>query len=323
MFPAARQVAVFDTAFHTTMPRWNKTYALPRWVLTLARRCAPARPDSLTRATRFARSLARRLADKYGIRRYGFHGTSYRWLTEQAAAQLGKDVGDVNLVLLHLGAGASMCAVKGGKCLDTTMVDIERDLRVLVRPDSLTLATRFAGPLVRQGLTPTAGLVMATRCGDIDPSVVAFLVDKEGMTANEVESVLNYESGLVGMCGLKDIRDVHAAERRGEAAATEALEVYVARIRGYLGSYVFQLGGRVDAVVFSAGVGEHDAEVRRRVLEGMEWAGLALDEAKNDAAVDGRAARIDRGGTVVPILVVPTDEERSIAMQVIEQLCND
>ena len=291
-----------------------------RWVLTLARRCAPARPDSLTRATRFARSLARRLADKYGIRRYGFHGTSYRWLTEQAAAQLGKDVGDVNLVLLHLGAGASMCAVKGGKCLDTTMVDIERDLRVLVRPDSLTLATRFAGPLVRQGLTPTAGLVMATRCGDIDPSVVAFLVDKEGMTADEVESVLNYESGLVGMCGLKDIRDVHAAERRGEAAATEALEVYVARIRGYLGSYVFQLGGRVDAVVFSAGVGEHDAEVRRRVLEGMEWAGLALDEAKNDAAVDGRAARIDRGGTVVPILVVPTDEERSIAMQVIEQL---
>ena len=216
-----------------------------------------------------------------------------------------------------------MCAVKGGKCLDTTMVDIERDLRVLVRPDSLTLATRFAGPLVRQGLTPTAGLVMATRCGDIDPSVVAFLVDKEGMTANEVESVLNYESGLVGMCGLKDIRDVHAAERRGEAAATEALEVYVARIRGYLGSYVFQLGGRVDAVVFSAGVGEHDAEVRRRVLEGMEWAGLALDEAKNDAAVDGRAARIDRGGTVVPILDVPTDEERSIAMQVIEQLCND
>ena len=256
MFPAARQVAVFDTAFHTTMPRWNKTYALPK-----------------------------RLAEKYRIRKYGFHGTSYRWLTEQAALRLGKDVGDVNLILMHLGAGASMCAVKGGKCLDTTM-----------------------------GLTPTAGLVMATRCGDIDPSVVAFLVDKEGMTADEVESVLNLESGLVGMCGLKDIRDVHAAERRGEAAAAEALDVYVARIRGYLGSYMFQLGGRVDAVVFSAGVGEHDAEVRRRVLEGMEWAGLALDVEKNAAVVGGGAARIDRDGTVVPILVVPTDEERSIAM---------
>ena len=262
MFPAARQVAVFDTAFHTTMPRWNKTYALPK-----------------------------RLAEKYRIRKYGFHGTSYRWLTEQAALRLGKDVGDVNLILMHLGAGASMCAVKGGKCLDTTM-----------------------------GLTPTAGLVMATRCGDIDPSVVAFLVDKEGMTADEVESVLNLESGLVGMCGLKDIRDVHAAERRGEAAAVEALDVYVARIRGYLGSYVFQLGGRVDAVVFSAGVGEHDAEVRRRVLEGMEWAGLALDVEKNAAVVGGGAARIDRDGTVVPILVVPTDEERSIAMQVSELL---
>ena len=238
-FPAAMQVAVFDTAFHTTMPDYNKVYALPK-----------------------------KLRDKYKIRKYGFHGTSYKYLTEQAASRLGKP--KPNLILLHLGAGASMCAVKDGRCVDTTM-----------------------------GFTPTAGLCMNTRSGDVDPSVVAFLVDQEGMTADQVEAVLNSESGLFGLCGRKDMRDVHEAERRGDRDAKLAKDVYVNRIRCFLGSFFVQLGGQVDAIVFSGGVGEHDAEIRRRVLDGMEWAGV---------------------GTATRVFVIPTDEERSIAQQVVDLL---
>lgn len=255
-FPGAIQVAVFDTAFHTTMPEHNKTYALPK-----------------------------KITEKYRIRRYGFHGTSYKFILGEAAQRLGKAVEDCNLILMHLGAGASMCAVKSGRSIDTTM-----------------------------GLTPTAGLVMATRCGDVDPSIVAFVADKEGITADEVELVLNSQSGLFGLCGKKDMRDVHEAARRGDRDAKLAIDVFIARIRSYLGSYLFQLGGchNVDAIVMSGGIGEHDADVRRRVLEGAEWAGICLDPSKNEA----NAVRIDTGQGSTQLLVIPTDEELAIAKEV-------
>lgn len=186
-FPLATQVAVFDTAFHTSIPPWNRTYALPKI-----------------------------LNERWGLAKYGFHGTSYGYLAKRMAAQLGKVVASCDLILMHLGAGASMCAVKGGRSIDTTM-----------------------------GLSPTAGLVMATRSGDVDPSIVAFLVDKESMTADDVERILNGQSGLLGLCGKKDLRDVHEAAGRGDRDARLAIDVFVARIRHYLGSYFFQLEGRV------------------------------------------------------------------------------
>jgi acetate kinase len=268
-FPSARQVAVFDTAFHTSIPARNRTYALPK-----------------------------SLNEKWGLAKYGFHGTSYRYLANRVALQLGKAVDDCNLILMHLGAGASICAVKGGRSIDTSM-----------------------------GLSPTAGLVMATRSGDVDPSIVAFLVGKERMSADEVERILNGQSGLLGLCGKKDLRDVHEAARQGDGDAELAIDVFVSRIRHFLASYFFQLEGRVDAIVFSAGVGEHDGEVRRRVLEGMGWAGVELDVDLNEKA--SGLARIDTGAgsaratrrsapkrTTAQVWVIPTDEELGIAEEV-------
>jgi acetate kinase len=255
-FPSATQVAVFDTAFHTSIPPYNRTYALPRT-----------------------------LNKKWGLAKYGFHGTSYRYLAKRMASQLGKAVGDCDLILMHLGAGASMCAVKGGRSIDTSM-----------------------------GMSPMAGLVMATRSGDVDPSIIAFLVDKEGVTADDVERILNNQSGLLGLCGKNDLRDVHEAARQGDGDAQLAIDVFVSRVRHYLASYFFQLEGRVDAIVFSAGVGEHDGEVRRRVLEGMGWAGVELDVDMNEKA--SGLARIDTGAGKTQVWVVPTDEELGIAEEV-------
>jgi acetate kinase len=255
--PEVPHVAVFDTAFHATIPPAAYTYAIDQ---------------SVARANR--------------IRRYGFHGTSHKYVTAKAAEVLGKPVDQVDLVTLHLGNGASACAVRGGRSVETSM-----------------------------GLTPLEGLVMGTRSGDIDPALVFHLITTAGMTATEVDAMLNKRSGLLGMCGQNDLRQVHALAAAGDADAELALAVYVHRIRKYLGAYLAVLG-RADAIVFTAGVGENDPEIRRRVIAGLEMIGVAIDSERN-ATTRGPAEPVDLSfrGAPIRVLVVPTNEELEIARQ--------
>jgi acetate kinase len=256
-FPDVPHVAVFDTAFHSTIPASAYTYAIDQ-------------------------SVAR----EHRIRRYGFHGTSHKYVTAKAAEVLGKSVDNVDLVTLHLGNGASACAVRGGRSVETSM-----------------------------GLTPLEGLVMGTRSGDIDPALVFHLITTAGMSAAEVDTMLNKRSGLLGLCGHNDLREVHALAARGDADAELALSVYVHRIRKYLGAYLAVLG-RADAIVFTAGVGENDPEIRRRVIAGLEMIGVAIDTERN-ATLRGPSAPVDLSfrGAPIRVLVVPTNEELEIARQ--------
>ena len=223
----------------------------------------------------------------HGVRRYGFHGTSHQYVSRTAAEFLhrekGRDPEELNLVTLHLGNGCSAAAVAGGVCVDTSM-----------------------------GLTPLEGLVMGTRSGDLDPAVVVYLQRAAGLTADEVDRLLNRESGLKGLCGDNDVRRVLERAGNGDADAELALEIYCRRIRKYVGAYAAVLG-RLDGVVFTAGVGENAPEIRRRVCEPLASFGVALDPAANAARAEV-ARRIDAGGPVA-VLVVPTDEEREIARQ--------
>ena len=254
-YPATPQVAVFDTAFHTTMPPRAWRYALPR-----------------------------ALADGLRIRRYGFHGTSHAYVARTAAAHLGRPAGELDLVTLHLGNGCSAAAVAGGRCVDTSM-----------------------------GLTPLGGLVMGTRSGDLDPGVVAHLHRQGGLTLDEIDALLNKQSGLTGLAGSNDLREVHARADAGDADAAEALEVFWYRIRCTVGAYAAALG-RLDAVVFTAGVGENDAVTRARVCAGLGGLGVHLEEARNSAR--SREARtISTDDSAVAVLVVPTNEELEIAEQ--------
>lgn len=254
-FPGATQVAVFDTAFHSTMPPRNYTYALPLEVI-----------------------------DRYHLRKYGFHGTSYKYICGKSADMIGKAVDAFNGILCHLGAGASLCVVKQGKSLDTTM-----------------------------GLTPLQGIMMATRSGDIDPSVVTYLVNK-GMDAGSVETMLNKKSGFLGLCGASDIRDVHRMADTGDDRAALALDIFVSRVRKYIGSYMVELEGNVDALVFTAGIGEHDARIRKMICDGMQWAGIDLCDELN-STTHGQFCRISKNSSKVPILVMATDEELCIASE--------
>lgn len=256
-FPDVPHVAVFDTAFHATMPASAYTYAIDQ---------------SVARANR--------------IRRYGFHGTSHQYVTEKAAEMLGKPVERVDLVTLHLGNGASACAVRGGRSVDTSM-----------------------------GLTPLEGLVMGTRSGDIDPALPFHLIEAVGMTAPEVDTMLNKRSGLLGMCGQNDMREVLALVAKGDPDAELALSVYVHRIRKYLGSYLAVLG-RADAIVFTAGVGENNPEVRRRVVANLEMYGIAIDAERNERT-RGSSGPTDLSfrGAPIRVLVIPTNEELEIARQ--------
>ncbi|SDF53136.1 acetate/propionate family kinase [Klenkia brasiliensis] len=248
-FPGVPQVAVFDTAFHATMPPEARTYAVDA-----------------------------DLAARRGIRRYGFHGTSHEYVSQETARFLGHAG---RFVVLHLGNGASACAVSGGRSVATSM-----------------------------GLTPLEGLVMGTRGGDLDPGALLHLL-RTGMTVDEVDTLLNRRSGLAGLTGTGDLRDVLAAAARGDAQAALALDVYAHRIRGYVGAYLAHLGG-LDALVFTAGVGENSPEVRARVVEGLGHLGLVLAPARNEAR--GRGARlVSPDDAAVPVLVVPTDEELQIA----------
>ena len=250
---------MFDTAFFRDLPDEATTYAIDRTV-----------------------------AEAHGIRRYGFHGTSHRYVSGRVAELLGRD--DLRQIVLHLGNGASAAAVVGGRPVATTM-----------------------------GLTPLEGLVMGTRSGDLDPAIVLYLQRAAGLSVDDVDTLLNRRSGLVGLTGHNDMRDVHAAADAGDAAARLALDVYVRRIKHYVGAYAAVMGG-IDALTFTAGVGEHDARIRARVIDGLEFLGLRVDPARNTAEHGRRRADdLARHGPA-RVLVVPTDEELAIARDTLSVL---
>jgi acetate kinase len=254
-FPDTPQVAVFDTAFHRTMPARAHRYALPR-----------------------------DLADRFGIRRYGFHGTSHAYVSRVAAAHLGKPLAALNLLTMHLGNGASVAAVAGGRCVDTSM-----------------------------GFTPLEGLVMGTRSGDLDPAVVLYLQREAGMSLDQVDELLNKQSGLKGLTGVNDMREIQRRAAAGDEAAREAFDLYCYRIRKYVGAYAAALG-HLDALVFTAGIGEHSAAVRAGVCDGLERFGVRLDPAHNRLP-SNRPRTVSSDDSTVAVLVVPTDEELEIAEQ--------
>ncbi|MFD4258506.1 acetate kinase [Streptomyces sp. NPDC058534] len=253
--PDLPQVAVFDTAFHTTMPESAARYAI----------------DVAT-------------ADAHRIRRYGFHGTSHAYVSRETARLLGRAPEDVNVIVLHLGNGASASAVRGGRCVDTSM-----------------------------GLTPLEGLVMGTRSGDMDPAVIFHLMRVGGMSADEIDTLLNKRSGLIGLCGDNDMREIRRRVDAGDERARLAFDIYIHRLKKYIGAYYAVLG-HVDAVAFTAGVGENAAPVREAAVAGLEGLGLAVDGERNAVRGDG-ARLISPADARVAVAVVPTDEEMEIATQ--------
>ncbi|MEJ7901782.1 MAG: acetate kinase [Thermomicrobiales bacterium] len=255
VFPGVPQVAVFDTAFHQTMPPEAYTYAI----------------DSA-------------LAETHGIRRYGFHGTSHKYVSEQAAAFLGQPLDQVNTIVLHIGNGVSACAVRGGVSIDTSM-----------------------------GMTPLEGLVMGTRSGDLDPAILIHLHRQGGLDIDALDELLNRRSGLLGLSGSSDMRDVEAGAAQENIRASLALATYCYRLRHYVGAYYAQLG-RVDAIAFTAGVGENSARVRAQTLAGLERLGIAIDAQRNGESGDG-IRTISADGPAVKVLIVPTNEELEIARQ--------
>ncbi len=261
LLPDVPHIAVFDTAFHQTLPAEAYTYAI---------------------------DLA--VADEYGVRRYGFHGTSHQVVSQRAAELLGEPVTALRQIVLHLGNGASVCAIDGGRSVDTSM-----------------------------GLTPLEGLVMGSRSGDIDPGAILHLL-RSGMSADQVDELLNQHSGLRGLSGSVDMRDVRKAAADGDERAALALTIYGRRIRHYLGAYLVELGG-ADTIVFTAGVGENDAAVRAEVCSDLDWFGIRLDEERN-AAQDSGPRVISSDDSRVAVLVVPTDEEAEIARQAWESVAH-
>ncbi|PZG15749.1 acetate kinase [Nonomuraea aridisoli] len=254
-FPGVPQVAVFDTAFQLTLPPEAYTYAVPReW------------------------------RERLGVRRFGFHGTSCAYVSRRAADFLGRDLAELDLIVLHLGNGASATAISGGRSVDTSM-----------------------------GLTPLEGLVMGTRSGDVDPALPGYLARVAGLDAEHVENLLGHQGGLRALAGTLDMREVRA---RDDAEARLALAVYTRRIRKYVGAY-YALLGRADAIVFAGGVGEHDAATRAESLAGLERLGIAVDPARNEAASREERA-VSPPGAEVAVLVIPTDEEWEIARQALD-----
>ena len=255
LLPDVPQVAVFDTAFHATMPPAAYTYAIPT-----------------------------DLAQTYRIRRYGFHGTSYQYVTQRAVDYLGVGVDDINLIVCHLGNGASMTAIRGGKSIDTSM-----------------------------GLTPLQGLMMGTRSGDIDPAVVFYLAREAQMSIDDIDRLLNRESGVKGMAGEPDMRGVRTLAESGDESARLALDVYAHRIRSYIGAYLAELPG-LHALVFTAGIGENDVDLRAEVCTPLRHLGIALDPTRNSEANTGDRT-IDDGSGPIRVLVIPTNEEVEIARE--------
>ncbi|MFH0914859.1 MAG: acetate kinase [bacterium] len=254
ILPDTPQVAVFDTAFHATIPAQAHVYALPYEYYT-----------------------------DYGVRRYGFHGISFQSVSQRTDAVLGGKLSELKAVIAHLGNGASITAVDRGKSVDTSM-----------------------------GLTPLEGLVMGTRPGDLDPGVILFMMRQLGLSAGDVDRILNKESGLLGVSGVSnDMRDVRANAETGDRRCQLALELYSYRLKKYVGAFAAVMGG-LDVLVFTAGVGENDPEIRAAVCEGLSFLGIKLD-AESNARVRGVEGDISAAGSRVRVLVVPTDEERLIA----------
>ncbi|MDB4875786.1 MAG: Acetate kinase [Gemmatimonadetes bacterium] len=253
--PGVPQVAVFDTAFHHTMPETAFVYAVPY-----------------------------QLYRRYGVRRYGFHGTSHRYIAYRYRQLTGASREATKIITLHLGNGASACAIDGGRSVDTSM-----------------------------GFTPLEGLVMGTRSGDLDPAIVDFVAAKEGLTFAEVDSMLNKQSGLLGISGLTDdMRELLAEEaENGDRRARLAIDVFCYRVKKYIGAYLAAMNG-ADAVVFAGGIGERSPAVRARICAGLDWLGIAVDDARN-AALTGAEGRIDAPASRIALWVIPTDEELLIA----------
>lgn len=251
VLPDVPNIAIFDTAFHQTMPEQAYIYPLPY--------------DWYTR---------------YGVRRYGFHGTSHLYVSKRAAVMLGKKPKDCNLITMHIGNGVSHTAIKNGVSVDTSM-----------------------------GLTPLEGAVMGTRCGDIDPAIPAFMMQMEGLSASEIDSILNKKSGILGITGkYTDRRDVTAHAEKGDKTCKLAMDIEAYRLRKYIGSYMAVLG-RVDAIIFTAGVGERGWQIREMACEGLEYLGIHFDKEKNRAAVKGEECEITTDDSPVKVFVIPTDEE--------------
>ena len=258
LMPDVPMVAVFDTAFHQTMPPKAYLYGIPYEYYR-----------------------------KYKVRRYGFHGTSHDYVAHRTAEFLGKDIKDMKIIVCHLGNGASVSAVSGGKCVDTSM-----------------------------GLTPLEGLIMGTRSGDLDPAILEFISNKENLSISEMLTVLNKKSGVLGLSdGISsDFRDLGEAADSGNEQAKTALETYAYRVAKYIGAYVAAMNG-VDAITFTAGVGENNISARAQIGSYLTYLGTEIDEKKN--AVRGEETIISKDGSRVPVLVIPTDEEMSIARQTV------
>ncbi len=259
VLPNVPAVAVFDTAFHQTMPEESFLYSLPY-----------------------------EYYKQYGIRKYGFHGTSHKYVTERAAAMLGRPIEQLRLISCHLGNGASIAAVEGGKSIDTSM-----------------------------GFTPLAGVTMGTRSGNIDPALIPYIMEKTGKNVEEVLDVLNKKSGMLGISGFSsDLRDIEQESAEGEYRAQVALRVFASRIHKYVGSYAARMKG-VDAIIFTAGIGENSDTIRARVLEGLEFMGVYWDPARNN--VRGEETFISYPHSPVKVLIIPTNEEVMIARDVMRK----
>jgi acetate kinase len=254
--PNIPQVAVFDTSFHSTMPDSSYLYAIPY-----------------------------QLYRRFKIRKYGFHGTSHRYIAYRYRKLTGKTREETNIITLHLGNGCSMCAIKGGRSIDTSM-----------------------------GMTPLEGLMMGTRCGDIDATVVEYLMHKEGSGLDEVFSVLNKRSGLLGISGLtNDMRDLLVEmDEHQDRRAILAVDMFCSRAKKYLGAYLAEMNG-ADAICFAGGIGENAAEVRRRIMSGLDWFGIEIDDSLNRVAYGGKEMIISSANSKVLVYVIPTNEELILA----------
>ena len=260
LIPGVSQVVVFDTAFHQTMPEKAFLYGIPY-----------------------------ELYEKYKIRRYGFHGTSHKYVSERAASILGKDIKDLKIITCHLGNGGSVTAIDGGKSVDTSM-----------------------------GFTPLEGLIMGTRCGDIDPAVVSFIMEKENLNAKEVDELMNKKSGVLGLSGVSsDFRDIEGAAAEGNKRAQIALDSFHYKVAKYIGEYTSALNG-VDTIVFTAGLGENSKASRKEICNYLKWLGIEIDEDKNSKR--GEEIDITVPSSKVRVLVIPTNEELVIARDTKELL---
>ena len=260
LFPNIPNIAVFDTEFHQTMPPKAFLYALPYEYYT-----------------------------KFKVRRYGFHGTSHKYVSRKAAMLMGKDIDKINLITLHLGNGCSICAVEKGECKDTSM-----------------------------GMTPLAGIMMGSRTGDIDPAIIGYLLEQTGMTIKELDNVLNKKSGLLGICGLNDMRDIHEASAKGKTKASLAIDMFCFQVKKYIGAYAAVLG-HVDALVFTAGVGENDHIIRAKVCENLLFLGIQIDPEKNRQK-KSKPFFLHSQDSRIQVWVVPTNEELQIAREVVQAL---